>query len=137
MIGMADIAIVDDSQDTLELLEFILKDHHKFLTYQDPEEFLKDFQPGRFALILIDISMPKLSGLEVFRRIRAVDNEVPICALTGVAHPKEREKALSAGFCDYFLKPILDIDRFKQVVYSHIGRCANPPHPSSDSPTAA
>lgn len=35
------------------------------------------------------------------------------------------QKALAAGFCDYFVKPIMEIEQFRQAVYSHIGKCAN------------
>jgi DNA-binding response OmpR family regulator len=128
---MARVAIVDDSTDTAELFQFILKDHHDFLVYSDPRKFIEDFSPGAFAVILLDLVMPGMDGFEVFRRIRLQDKDVPVVAITVVAQEKEREKALSEGFCDYFIKPILDIERFRAVIYSHIGKCANTPYDSS------
>src|SRR6478609_6981400 len=115
---MARIAIIDDSEDVLELLRVILRDDDEYLTYSSGMKFLEDFSPGRFALILLDIAMPLMDGFEVLRRIQALDKDVPVVAITALASPAEREKALSAGFCDYFVKPILEIEKFRQAVYS-------------------
>jgi len=134
---MGRVAIVDDYKDAVELFEFILRDHHEFLGFSSGEEFLKDFRPGNFELILLDLAMPVIDGFEVFRRIQDVDKDVPVVAITALGFPAEREKALQAGFCDYFVKPILEIERFKQVVYSHIGKCSNPSYdPSKNEPAA-
>ena len=124
---MAKVAIVDDTPDALELFSFILRDHHEFIEFSDPEEFLAEFRPSKFALILLDIAMPGIDGFEVFERIQAVDKDVPVVAITAVAEESKRERALQAGFCDYFTKPIMEIDRFRQAIYAHIGKCANPP----------
>ena len=70
--------------------------------------------------------MPDMDGFEVLRRIQAVDKDVPVAAITAMAYEAEREKALAAGFCDYFVKPIKEIEQFRQAVYSHIGKCSNP-----------
>jgi CheY-like chemotaxis protein len=134
---MARVAIVDDSKDALELFEFILRDPHEFFTFTSGQEFVEEFRPGQFALILLDLVMPDMDGFEVFRRIQAVDKDVPVVAITAMASPTERERALRAGFCDYFVKPIMEIDKFRNAVYSHVGKCANPPHaPSTEEPAA-
>lgn len=125
---MGKVAIVDDDEDVLELLEFILQGRHEFLTFKRGPDFLKDFRPDKFDLILLDLAMPGMDGFEVFRGVRSVDEKVPVVAITALAHPQEREKALQAGFCDYFLKPIIEIERFRQIVYSHVGECANAPY---------
>ena len=134
---MGRVAIVDDSEDALELFEFILRDHHEVLTFRTGEEFLKEFRTGDFELILLDLVMPVLDGFEVFRRIQKLDTDVPVLAITAMARPAERENALKAGFCDYFEKPIMEIERFRQTVYSHIGKCATPPADPPDSEHAA
>jgi CheY-like chemotaxis protein len=134
---MGQVAIVDDSEDALELFEFILRNHHEFLTFRTGEEFLKEFRPGSYELILLDLVMPVLDGFEVFRRIHKLDKGVPVVAITAMARPAERERALRAGFCDYFVKPILEIDRFREAVYSHIGKCSNPPANPTDREDAA
>ena len=124
---MGRVAIVDDSEDALDLFEFILRGHHQFLTFKSGPDFLKEFRPGNFDLILLDLAMPVMDGFAVFERVHGVDEKVPVVAITALAHPAEREKALQAGFCDYFVKPIMEIEKFRQTVYSHVGKCANPP----------
>lgn len=59
-------------------------------------------------LILMDIQLPDINGLEAVRRIRAleIDHETPIVALTSYAMPGDREKALAAGCTGYIEKPI-------------------------------
>src|SRR5262245_8006362 len=102
------IAIVDDSKDSRELFEMILRDHHEFRGFEDGVAFLEEFQPGDFELILLDLAMPELDGFAVFDRIRELDKEVPVVAITALASSEERERAHAAGFCDYFVKPILE-----------------------------
>jgi CheY-like chemotaxis protein len=127
---MGRVAILDDSKVTLELLEFILKERHEVIVYDDPRKFLQEFAPGAFALILVDLAMPEIDGYQVFRHVRALDPDVPICAITAVVRPGERERCLQMGFCEYFAKPIPDVESFRMMVYSHVGKCSNPPHES-------
>jgi CheY-like chemotaxis protein len=133
---MGRVAIVDDSKDTLELFEVMLRDHHEFRTFSSGMEFLKKFRRGDFDLILLDLVMPELDGFDTLRRIRKVDKDVPVVAVSAAAFTDERETALSAGFCDYFIKPIMEIQQFRQAIYSHIGECSNPPHKPPDQSAA-
>jgi CheY-like chemotaxis protein len=121
---MSRVAIIDDYEDIRELLALLLSGGHEFVTFPDGESFLKEFRPGRFALILLDIMMPGMDGFEVFRRIQTLDKHVPVVAI--MICGSERERALQAGFCDYFVKPIMEMERFRTALFSHIGECATP-----------
>jgi len=123
---MGRIAIIDDSVDALELFAFVLKGGHEILTFAAAEKFLGEFRPGSFDLILLDLVMPGVDGFEVFQRIRMQDADVPVVAVTARAEEAERKKALDAGFCDYFTKPIREIEQFRDTVFGHVGRCSNP-----------
>jgi DNA-binding response OmpR family regulator len=127
---MGHIAIVDDSVDALELFQFVLQDDaHEFSGYTSGEEFLKQFSPGKFHLVLLDLALPQMDGFEIFRRLRTLDAVVPVVAITARAEKREKERALAAGFCDYFVKPIMQIDEFRRAIHSHVGECSNPPYP--------
>ncbi len=136
-ISMGRIAIIDDSADTLAVFTVMLGDHHEFYTFASGEEFLKQFRSGSLDLILLDIAMPRMDGFEVLKRIQALDKDVPVTAITALAFEEERRVALAAGFCDYFVKPIMEIERFRQAVYSTSGKCSNPAfNPQKKDPAA-
>jgi response regulator of citrate/malate metabolism len=65
-----------------------------------------------------------------------LDENVPVVAVSAAAFANERETALSAGFCDYFVKPIMEIQKFRETIFSHIGECRKPPHKPSDQSAA-
>jgi CheY-like chemotaxis protein len=126
---MGRVAIIEDSEDTLEVFQAILAENHECTPFKDGEQFLAAFRVGSFDLILLDLIMPGLDGFEILRHIHQKDKELPVVALTAKAEPAERDKALRAGFCDYFVKPIIDVREFLKALDRHMGRCANPPMP--------
>src|SRR5688572_9071545 len=109
---MGQIAFVDDATDALEMYAYILKGQHQIRTFSTPQDFLVEFRPGSFDLIVLDIVMPTMGGFDVLKKIREQDERVPVVAITGHASLDHRQEALKAGFCDYFVKPILSIDYF-------------------------
>ena len=117
---MGRIALVDDSADTLEMFAFILRNEHDVRTFARPTDFLKLFQPNEYDLVVLDILMPDISGFDVLARIRELDSRVPVAAVTGRADSVHREKALKAGFCEYFVKPILSMDYFRTAISNQI-----------------
>jgi CheY-like chemotaxis protein len=75
----------------------------------DGEEAVSAVERFDFDVVLMDINMPKVDGLEATRRIRALPppkNRVPIIALTASADPNLREELRAAGLDDYLSKPL-------------------------------
>jgi len=103
------ILIVEDNQDNRELLIKILK-VKGFLLMEavDGEDALQKVSIERPDLILMDISIPKIDGYEVTRRLKNQPDfqDIPIIALTAHAMKGDREKALKAGCDGYITKPI-------------------------------
>jgi two-component system cell cycle response regulator DivK len=109
---MKKIALVEDNADNRLLIQVVLGDLFDVASYENGQDALDGFAKDRPDLILLDISLPKMDGNEVLRRIRA-DNAIcnlPVIALTAHAMAGDREKYIESGFDEYVTKPILDED---------------------------
>ena len=103
------ILIVEDNQDNRELLIKILKvKGFRLIEAVDGEDALQKVSVERPDLILMDISIPKIDGYEVTRRLKNQPDfqDIPVIALTAHAMKGDREKALKAGCDGYITKPI-------------------------------
>jgi DNA-binding response OmpR family regulator len=103
------ILIVDDNPENLDILQTRLARHgYEILTAQDGEEALATARETRPDLILLDIMMPKLDGIEVCRRLKA-DRSLPfmpIVMVTAKADSKDIVAGLEAGGDEYLTKPV-------------------------------
>jgi len=101
--------VVDDNRDSRELVIKILRGKgHLLYEAVDGEDALAKVAAERPDLILMDISLPRIDGHEVTRRLKSSAEfaAIPIIALTAHAMKGDREKALAAGCEDYIAKPI-------------------------------
>jgi len=107
---MKKIALVEDNADNRLLIQVVLADLFDVVSYENGQEALQGFAQDRPDLVLLDISLPKMDGNEVLRRIRADDaiRGLPVIALTAHAMAGDREKYIESGFDEYVTKPILD-----------------------------
>lgn len=105
----ARILIADDNPQGAELLEAYLTDSgHEIQTAADGEETLRKIAQWRPDLILLDIMMPKISGFEVCKRLRAdpATREVAVLMVTALDQPSDIERAVEVGTDDFLTKPI-------------------------------
>jgi len=103
------ILIVEDNTDSRELVLKVLKNRgYLLMEAADGEDALLKATEQLPDLILMDISIPKIDGFEVTRRLKEMENfkDIPIIALTAHAMKGDREKALEAGCDGYISKPI-------------------------------
>ena len=106
------IFIVDDNAVNLLLTKTYLKDilpQALIIEAKDGVEAVEQYQKNNLDLILMDIQMPQLNGIEATLKIRAMEKniEIPIIALTAVSLPGEKEKCMQAGMSDFLTKPLL------------------------------
>lgn len=103
------ILIVEDNEINMKLIKTVLKAKgYDLVEAKDGEEALSAVVGSMPDLILMDIQIPKIDGLEVTRRIREMKEfaKTPIIALTAHAMEGDREKILEAGCDAYIAKPI-------------------------------
>jgi len=106
---MKRILVIEDNEDNLYLIRFILKENgFEVIEARDGAEGIELAINKKPDLILMDIQLPDINGMEVTRRIRAseADSDIPIIALTSYAMTGDREKALATGCTAYIEKPI-------------------------------
>jgi PAS domain S-box-containing protein len=91
---------------------------------QDGRQAVAEFSKGRFDVVLMDVQMPEMDGLEAAAAIRNLEaasgSRTPIIAMTAHAIKGDRERCLSAGMDDYISKPI-DINLLKQMIDERLG----------------
>jgi CheY-like chemotaxis protein len=107
---MKRIAVVEDNADNRLLIRAILEDQFELEEYEAGEAALDGLVAAQADLVLLDISLPGLDGVEVLKRLRAnpVLRKLPVIALTAHAMSGDRDKYLGAGFDEYVTKPIVD-----------------------------
>jgi CheY-like chemotaxis protein len=120
---MARILVVEDSPDIRELVRVLLESAgHEVLTASDGQEGVALTRERHPNLVLMDLSLPVLSGWEATREIKAdpATASIPVIAVTAHAMQGDRERALAAG-CDGFVAKPIDEETFASVVASFLG----------------
>ena len=104
------IAVVEDNPDNRLLVQALLEDLYDLSEYDSGSSAVQGLVQDNPDLVLLDISLPEMDGMDVLRWIRDQDTlrEVPVVALTAHAMAGDREKYLAEGFNDYVTKPIVD-----------------------------
>ncbi len=110
---MARILIVEDNSDLVRILEEVLSEEHEVRTALRGDEGLeraRDFQPD---VVILDLHLPVISGIEVGRQIKRESRprRVPILALTARAHTEE--EIMRSGCCDAFLAKPAPLHRIR------------------------
>lgn len=117
---MARILVVDDEQETRDFItKFLQLKGYQVLTAADGLEAITTVKSERPHIVLLDIKMPGLDGIEVLKRIRAFDKGIGIIMVTAVKDARISEQALKLGACDYITKPI-DLDDLEKSVYAKL-----------------
>lgn len=102
------ILVIDDTPDNLTVMQIVLKYHGAEVYTADSAEigfeFLKSITPN---VILLDIRMPHINGIEMFNQLKASPQtaDIPVIAITAYAMDNDRERFMSMGFSGYMPKP--------------------------------
>ena len=99
------ILLVEDQKDLREILEKRLKKEYSVDSCEDGEEALDFLSVYSYDIVLLDIMLPKLDGMEVLRRMRQRGMDTPVLLLTAKNDIKDRVLGLDSGADDYLVKP--------------------------------
>lgn len=118
MIPMKILLVEDNRINRIVARDLLEKDGHRVDEAHNGEQGVVKASSKAYDLVLMDISMPVMDGIEATRAIRKAENagtHLPIVALTANAIPTERERFLAAGLDDILVKP-LTLSRLRQVL---------------------
>lgn len=100
------ILLVDDEENLVDLIQLNLElEGYKVKVARDGKEALKLYKEQRFNLVILDIMLPYVDGLQVCETIRLTDKQIPILMLSAKHSGQDRVAGLKAGADDYLVKP--------------------------------
>ena len=113
------VMIVDDEPDVISVLEIVLKDNgFEVDSFTDPIAALKNYRVGIYDLLILDIKMPKMDGLELYDEIKKRDDNAKICFLTAseMYYKNSRIQKYFSLDKDLFIqKPITNEDLVEEI----------------------
>ncbi|GAH39582.1 unnamed protein product, partial [marine sediment metagenome] len=123
------ILVAEDDSPTYNIIRRFLEDC-TISRAVDGEDVLKMIKEKSYDMVLMDIQMPGMDGLEATRRIREKDSDLPIIAVTARSFKADKDKCLAAGCNDYIAKPIAPhklIAKINQYAVKRLSRRQNSP----------
>ena len=103
---MKTVLVAEDNDSNYILMTYILRGHYNVVRAKNGQEAIDMVAGGDIGLVLMDMKMPVMDGLEATRRIKENYPELPVIALTANVFDGDRDNALAAGCNDFLAKPI-------------------------------
>lgn len=104
---MKKVLIIEDNSDSREILRTVLeKNAFEVVEAVDGEDALSKIEGMEYSVILVDLSLPKISGWDLIEKIKEKHPTTPLIAVTAHAMSGDRERSLNAGCDDYISKPL-------------------------------
>ncbi len=110
------ILVVDDDQDVCDYLQdFLTREGYRVSTLVKPMDALLEIKEGRYQIVLLDIRMPELDGIQLLRQVRAIDSDVCVIIMTAYPSVDSAIDTMKADAFDYLRKPF-DNESLRDVV---------------------
>ena len=121
---MAKILVCDDDKDIVEAIDiYLTQEGYEVLKAYDGDEAIKVLKRNEVDLLIMDVMMPVMDGLEATKAIRMLEREdakkIPIIAMTANAFAEDKQRALAAGMNDHVAKPI-DMNKLIPTLQKYI-----------------
>ena len=124
MLSSKTVLVVDDEPDNRDIMQVIVEEivGCQTMLARDGQEALAAVSQRKPDLILLDLMLPKVDGFQVMTKLREdpETRNIPIIAITAMAQPKDKERAVAAGAVDFIDKPF-DLDEVAQKIRSALG----------------
>ena len=103
---MKKILIAEDNDSNFVLMSYILKKYYQFERAKNGQEAVEMVDKNQYDIVLMDIKMPVMNGLEATKAIKEKHPDLPILALTANAFDSDRQLAMDTGCNDFLSKPV-------------------------------
>jgi signal transduction histidine kinase/ligand-binding sensor domain-containing protein/CheY-like chemotaxis protein len=121
-----EIIVAEDEPDNFSLIKSILRKYHVSVLWakngKEAVEYVRSSINTGNMLVIMDIKMPVMNGIDALKEIRKFDSNIPVIAVTAYAHQDEKYEILKNSFNDYIIKPIrpeMLIDSIEKVIYGN------------------
>ena len=123
MFSLKNVYVIEDNEKNMKLFRAILKLIPDLKLHEESKgdlglELIKSGEPD---LIILDIQLPEMNGIEICNELRKMDKfkDTPIIAVTSFAMKGDKERILKAGFNQYVSKPI-KVQEFREIVKGYL-----------------
>lgn len=103
---MKKILIAEDNDSNFVLMSYILKKYYQFERARNGQEAVEMVDKNQYDIVLMDIKMPVMDGLEATKAIKEKHPDLPVLALTANAFDSDRQLAMEVGCNDFLSKPV-------------------------------
>jgi DNA-binding NtrC family response regulator len=115
-VAALNVLVVDDDQDVCEyLFDFLSSEGFTVKLQQDATQALDTLRESEFHVVVLDLMMPKLSGIDLLGQIRAVDDDIAIIILTGYPSLETATSSIEHDVSAYIRKPF-SVDEFREAI---------------------
>ena len=118
--NMKTVLVAEDEESNYELVRIVLQKRYNLIRAHNGIEAVTMFEEEKPDLILMDIRMPEMDGLDATRIIKEVNQEVPVIALSAYAFPENIREAKAAG-CDEFMAKPFKVEDLIELIRHYIG----------------
>ena len=110
------ILIVDDDRAICDYMQTLLeRDGYQVKTLSDPTQVEGEIRTGGYHLLILDLMMPNLDGIEVLKKIREIDTDLAVVIFTGYPNLESAVASMKLDAVDYIKKPF-NVDEFREVL---------------------
>jgi len=120
---MKKIMIIDDELDILDILYSFLSRSGKFEieTYSNPDIALSKAIAGNYDLLLCDVMMPQVSGMEILEKVKETNSTIKVILMTAYSNKRSIEKSEALGVDDYLEKPFSSLKVVDEAISTLLG----------------